>query len=102
MQGGLRALSDHPLVGEVRGLGLIAAVELVADKPTKEPFWPRGELGAYVFEQAHRHGLIIRAIQDSIAFCPPLIIEERKIVDMIRRFTRTLEDAEVWARDALI
>lgn len=95
---GLRKYADHPLVGEVRGIGLLAAVELVADKATKESFAPAGKLGGYFFERAHHHGLIIRNIQDSIAFCPPLIINEDQIKDMVQRFASTLDDAYDWAR----
>ncbi|NYT80829.1 aspartate aminotransferase family protein [Alcaligenaceae bacterium] len=92
LQSCLRALGDHPLVGEVRGTGLIAAVELVADKASRRPFDPIGKMGAAVFETAHEHGLIVRGIQDSIAFCPPLIITEAEVRDMVARFADTLED----------
>jgi len=96
MQEALRAFALHPLVGEVRGLGLIAAVELVADKVTKARFDPPGKVGAYVFAKGHEHGLIIRAIQDQIAFCPPLIITEAQVDDMVARFARTLENTSLW------
>jgi 4-aminobutyrate--pyruvate transaminase len=92
LQTSLRALADHPLVGEVRGTGLIAAVELVADKPSRRPFEPAGKAGAAVFERAHERGLIVRGIGDSIAFCPPLIITEAQVKDMVSRFVDTLED----------
>lgn len=92
LQQELRALAGHPLVGEVRGVGLIAGVELVADKSTKRPFDPLGKAGAYAYEQAHAHGLIIRGIQDTVAFCPPLIITPDEVRDMVGRFVRTLED----------
>ncbi|MFC4276979.1 aspartate aminotransferase family protein [Achromobacter aloeverae] len=88
----LRALADHPLIGEVRGTGLIAGVELVADKATKRPFDPLGKAGAYAYEQAHEHGLIIRGIQDTVAFCPPLIITPAEVREMVTRFKRTLDD----------
>src|SRR5690606_14916143 len=64
LQSALRALSDHPLIGEVRGTGLIAAVELVADKESRLPFDPLGSVGAAVYERAHDHGLLVRGIQD--------------------------------------
>ncbi|AOB31901.1 aminotransferase [Bordetella sp. H567] len=92
LQQELRALAGHPLVGEVRGVGLIAGVELVADKASKRPFDPLGKAGAYAYEQAHAHGLIIRGIQDTVAFCPPLIITPDQVRDMVARFVRTLED----------
>lgn len=96
---GLKKFEDHPLVGEVRGIGMIAAVELVADKATKESFSPLGKIGGAFFERAHHHGLIIRNIQDSIALCPPLIIEEAQIRELLRRFEATLDDITAWAAD---
>jgi len=92
LQSSLRVLSDHPLVGEVRGTGLIAAVELVSDKAGRRPFEPVGKAGVAVFERAHERGLIVRGIGDSIAFCPPLIITEEQVKDMVGRFVDTLED----------
>lgn len=93
LQASLRGLAEHPLVGEVRGLGLIAAVELVADKATRQPFDPLGRAGAKVVEHAQARGLIVRGIQDSIAFCPPLIIDEAQIGDLVERFSDALEAA---------
>src|SRR5690606_20289352 len=92
LQSALRELSDHPAVGEVRGVGLIAAVELVANKETREQFTPLGQMGAAIYEKAHDNGLIIRGIQDSIAFCPPLIITPEQVHDMVGRFTKTLDE----------
>lgn len=89
----LRALGDHPLVGEVRGLGLIGAVELVADKGAKRNFDPAQGVGAHAVERATEHGLIVRGlINDSIAFCPPLIITDDQINDMFDIFERALDD----------
>ncbi|WAC27740.1 aspartate aminotransferase family protein [Ancylobacter sp. SL191] len=96
MRAGLARFADHPLVGEVRGMGLIAAVELVADKATKARFDPVGKVGLRLFDRAHDHGLIIRAIGDSIAFCPPMIITEAEIDELLRRFTLTLDDITSW------
>jgi len=93
LQSSLRALSDHPLVGDVRGTGLIAAVELVADKASRQPFDPLGRAGAKVVENAQERGLILRAIQDTIAFCPPLIITEAQIGDMVGKFAEALDHA---------
>lgn len=96
LQARLRELAGHPLVGEVRGAGLIAAVELVADKESRRKFADVGKLGAFVFAQAQQHGLILRAIQDTLAFCPPLIIDEDQVEDMVSAFEKTLVDAETW------
>lgn len=96
MREGLARFASHPLVGEVRGMGLIAAVELVADKATKTRFDPVGKVGMRVFDRAHDHGLIIRAIGDSIAFCPPMIITTAQVDEMLKRFAATLEDVAGW------
>lgn len=96
MRAGLARFAGHPLVGEVRGMGLIAALELVADKATKARFDPVGKVGLKLFDRAHDHGLIVRAIGDSIAFCPPMIITEAEIDEMLRRFALTLDDVTDW------
>lgn len=91
MQKALRLFSDHPLVGEVRGTGLIGAVELVANKATKTPFEPKLQVGGFLGERAMEQGLIIRPLLDTIAFCPPLIINRQQIDDMIDRFAVALD-----------
>jgi 4-aminobutyrate--pyruvate transaminase len=92
----IQAFSDHPLVGETRGVGLMAAIELVADKDTKRPFEPTQRIGNYCTDNAETHGLIVRPMGDSIAFCPPLIITESQIDDMFDRFAKALDETEAW------
>jgi 4-aminobutyrate--pyruvate transaminase len=92
MQAGLRLFNAHALVGETRGIGLIGAVEMVADKALKTPFDPQAGVGGFLARRAHHHGLIIRAAGDTIAFCPPLIINEDEIDLMFERFSRALDD----------
>ena len=90
----LNSLADHPLVGEVRGIGLIGAVELVKNKGAKINFDPAQKVGPWVMNRALEHGLIVRAlVNDTIAFCPPLIIEKTQLEDMFDCFERTLDDA---------
>lgn len=86
-QGQLRTLLDHPLVGEVRGVGLIAAVELVTDKQAKVAMQPPGSMAAAAFGLVQKNGVILRAIGDCLAFCPPLIVEKDH-VDAIVGATR--------------
>ena len=89
----LHALADHPLVGEARGLGLIGAVELVADKAARRNFESGRKVGPRVMALASDHGLIVRAlVNDTLAFCPPLIINDQQIDDMFDRFGRALDD----------
>ncbi|MGX9353229.1 aspartate aminotransferase family protein [Shimia sp. W99] len=97
LQSELARFADHPLVGEIRGVGLIAAVQLVADKSSRTRFDPEGKVGAFFFERAHDYGLIIRNIKDAIAFCPPLIITEEQVCEMVARFGKTLEDTLAFA-----
>jgi len=99
MQAGLRRFASHPLVGEVRGIGLIGAVELVADKQTKKSFDPAEAVGPFLIKRAHQHGLILRALGDSIAFCPPLIINEAEIDLMFERFSLALDDTFAMLRE---
>ena len=90
--GGLKKLSDHPIVGEVRGKGLVAGVEIVKDKVTKEAFERNYAIGPFCVECAEAHGLIIRAIGDTISFCPPLVINKLEIEELISRFQFALND----------
>ena len=87
----LHAFASHPLVGEARGVGMIGALEFVADKATKAPFDPPGSCGAKIAELCHEEGLIIRAIGDVIAFCPPLVISPADIDELFDRFGRALK-----------
>jgi 4-aminobutyrate--pyruvate transaminase len=99
MQAGLRRFASHPLVGEVRGIGLIGAVELVRDKATKAPFDAAEAVGPFLAKRGHQHGLILRALGDSIAFCPPLIINEAEIDLMLGRFALALDDTFAMVRE---
>jgi 4-aminobutyrate--pyruvate transaminase len=94
----LKALGDHPLVGEARGLGLVGAVEVAADKATKRAFDPKKAVAAKVVAFAQDEGLIVRAIGDAVAVCPPLVITESEIDELFDRLTRALDRGEAWVR----
>jgi 4-aminobutyrate--pyruvate transaminase len=94
LQEGLRKFTGHPLIGEVRGIGLIGAVELVADKASGTPFDPPGRMGPALAKAAQDAGLIIRAMGDSIAFSPPLIITPAEIEELLDRFSGALDKLE--------
>jgi 4-aminobutyrate--pyruvate transaminase len=89
----LRQLGSHPLVGEARGMGLIGAIELVEDKPSKKPFDAAVAAGPLAAEMAQDNGLIIRAAGDTLALCPPLIIEDGQIDQLFDRLATTLDEA---------
>ncbi len=99
----LREFQNHPLVGEARGMGLVGAVELVQDKKSKKPFDAAVAAGPLAAEMAQQNGLIVRAVVDSLAICPPLIIEEPQIDQLFDRLKAALDQtaAEVRKRGAM-
>jgi 4-aminobutyrate---pyruvate transaminase len=97
-QARLRALADHPLVGEARGIGLVGALELVADKPSRKAFDAKAGIGAKAARYAEDEGLIVRSVGDALALCPPLIITESEIDDLFDRLARTLDRSHAFAK----
>jgi 4-aminobutyrate--pyruvate transaminase len=93
----LRAFADHPLVGEARGVGLVGACELVQNKSTKAAFDAKRAVGAKCMSFCQQRGLIVRAIGDVIAMCPPYIVTESDIDEIFARFGRGLDDTLEWA-----
>lgn len=90
-----RALTDHPLVGDARGIGLFCGIELVKDKKTREQYDPALKVGQRVQDAAHAGGLYLRSIQpDRISFMPPLIIEKSEIDDAVAILRKALDS--VW------
>lgn len=101
LQAGLHKFSDHPLIGDTRGVGLIGAVELAEDKRIRKPFDPKRGVGAYLVRRAQEHGLILRVMGgDIIAFSPPLIISEPQIQETMSRFGKALDDTAAWLKAA--
>ncbi|WP_028601482.1 aminotransferase [Ottowia thiooxydans] len=90
----LNKLSVHPLVGEVRGMGLLAAVEITSDKARKTPFPPEAGIGAWIQNKAMEHGVIVRAISTCIALCPPLISERSHIDELVDGLAKALDEAQ--------
>jgi putrescine aminotransferase len=90
----LTRLNSHPLVGEARSLGLIAAVEIVARKGSNDRFGGKeGSAGPIVRDACIRNGLMVRAVRDSIVMCPPLIITHAEIDRMVDILERSLTEA---------
>jgi 4-aminobutyrate---pyruvate transaminase len=84
LQEGLQRFASHPLVGEVRGLGLVAGVELVRDKDRKESFDPLAGVGLFIERRCQEHGVILRALGDTLTVAPPLIVSEAEIEEILR------------------
>ncbi|MFN3745596.1 MAG: aspartate aminotransferase family protein [Hyphomicrobiaceae bacterium] len=95
----LKELDAHPLVGETRGVGLLGGIELVKDKKSRQSFDPRQGVGAKVNTFAQDEGLISRPIAgDTLALCPPLIINTDQINTMFDRMARALDRGLDWVR----
>ena len=100
LQRELRRLFDgHELVGEVRGLGMIAAMELVADRKTRRNFEPSQKVGVRLTKLCEQHGVILRALpNDALAFSPPLIMTTDEIDQMLAGVGRALDELTVQIR----
>jgi putrescine aminotransferase len=91
----LERLRGHRLVGEARSLGLIGAVEIVAQPGTNRRFAGKeGTAGPMVRDICIRRGLMVRAIRDSLVFCPPLIITHAEIDRLVATIAAALDEAE--------
>jgi adenosylmethionine-8-amino-7-oxononanoate aminotransferase len=91
LQERLAPLREHERVGEVRGAGLIAALELVQDKTSKEP---ATELAKKVTQRCQDNGLIVRNVAGcAVALCPPLVITRAQVDEIIDKLTLSLEQA---------
>lgn len=104
LMAGLNGLMDHPLVGDVRGRGMLAAVELVTDKEAKTPLPASVQPATRLFDRAWEHGLIVRSFAQGIfGYAPPLCCTEEEIDQIVERTRKvldlTLDDPEV--REAL-
>ncbi|MFY9210507.1 MAG: aspartate aminotransferase family protein [Aestuariivita sp.] len=89
LQAGLAKLTDHPLVGEARGVGLIAALELVAPEGRAEEFTP-GMIGTHMNAIMLRNGLLSRNMLDAMGYCPPLIVKSAQISEILDITERSL------------
>ncbi|HUI96560.1 MAG TPA: aminotransferase [Xanthobacteraceae bacterium] len=99
LQARLKALGDHPLVGEARGMGLMGGLELVADKRTKQAFDPKAGVAMRCVRFAEDEGLIVRAVAgDTVTLCPPLIIKADEVDELFARLGRALDRTLDWAK----
>jgi putrescine aminotransferase len=80
-----QTFEDHPLVGEVRGLGLLGAIELVEDKQARRHFAKVGRVGTICRDHCFKNGLVMRAIRDTMVLAPPLIISENEIEMLLKK-----------------
>ena len=91
LQKRLKELESHPLVGEVRGLGFIAAIELVKDKKGREFFDPIGEVGLICRDHCFANGVVLRATRDTMLVSPPLVMSRGQIDELVEGARRCLD-----------
>ncbi|MBX9605342.1 MAG: aspartate aminotransferase family protein [Gammaproteobacteria bacterium] len=91
LQARLREFAAHPLVGEVRGIGFIAALELVKDKATRRRHAPVGEVGTVCRDICFEEGLVMRAVGDTMVLSPALVMTRAEIDEMITLVARCLD-----------
>ena len=96
LQQRLASLGDHPLVGDVRGRGLLAGVELVADREKREAFAASRGVGAHCVQESLERGLILRNLGDTLVISPPLVITDGQLDELCSRLERALDATLDW------
>ena len=87
---------DHPLVGDIRGVGLLVGMELVADRASRRGFGPTDGVGKHLADRALEHGLVVRCVAgtDIVTIAPPLIITEPELDELVELLGRAMQDTE--------
>ncbi|NJO34628.1 MAG: aminotransferase class III-fold pyridoxal phosphate-dependent enzyme, partial [Rhodospirillales bacterium] len=83
-----------PIVGDVRGAGLMLGIELVEDKATRRPFSPQRKVGLAFDRIAYENGLVARCMGDVLGFSPPLTIDTKDVDEIARRCEASLRQLE--------
>ncbi len=91
LQARLKELEAHPLIGEVRGRGMIAAMEIVEHKPSRAHFDPRRGAGMICRNHCFENGLVMRAVRDTMVLAPPLTITRAEVDLLIERAAKCLD-----------
>lgn len=96
------ALADLPIVGEIRGVGLIGAIELTADKRSRRFFEKRGRVGTICRDHCFANDLVMRAVRDTMVFSPPLIITDAEIDELVARAARAIAATQADVRSEMM
>ena len=91
LNGLTQALADHPNVGDVRGLGLMCAIEMVKDKSTKEEFDASEKIGPQILAETTKRGLFSRVRNDVYCIAPPIVSTEAQIDEMVEILTDSVK-----------
>ena len=95
----IRKLADHPMVGEVRGVGMLAGVELVKDKANRARWDDDSTAGYLTRDACIRNGVVSRAIGDTMVLAPPLVTEPEDLERMVTRLTKSIDEVHAELRD---
>ena len=87
-------MADHPVIGDVRGLGLLLALELVSDRKTKERFDSEIGITAMLNESFKKHGLLYRAGSGTLGFGPPLCVTKDEVNEIVHAIDLSLWEIE--------
>ncbi|KAJ9549140.1 hypothetical protein OSB04_021683 [Centaurea solstitialis] len=93
-QDGLKSFSSSPIIGEIRGTGLILATEFTDNKSRDTPFPPEWGIGEYFGAKCKEHGMLVRNTGDIIMMCPPLIITLDEVDELISIYAKALKATE--------
>ncbi|MED6223470.1 Gamma aminobutyrate transaminase 1, mitochondrial [Stylosanthes scabra] len=93
-QDGVKAFADSPIIGEIRGTGLILGTEFTDNKSPNDPFPPEWGVGAYFGAQCEKHGMLVRVAGDNIMMSPPFIISPKEVDELISIYGKALKDTE--------
>jgi 4-aminobutyrate--pyruvate transaminase len=94
----LRALADHPIVGEARGVGLIGAVQLVKDKERRISYPAEDGLAPVIMASLQKRGVMLRATPEAVYLCPPLVINKAELDLLFNALHGALNDAQAYAQ----
>ncbi|XP_058730301.1 gamma aminobutyrate transaminase 3, chloroplastic [Vicia villosa] len=93
-QDGIKAFSDSPIIGEIRGTGLISGTEFADNKSPNDPFPSEWGVAAYFGAQCEKNGMVVRVAGDNIMICPPLIISAEEVDELISKYGKALRATE--------
>jgi 4-aminobutyrate--pyruvate transaminase len=94
----LQELEGHPLVGEARCAGLMGGLELSPDPASAATFKEPGKVAPYLSNALMKHGVILRPIGDTLAFCPPMVITEAELDELFGPLGAALDATHAWAK----
>ncbi|PON39848.1 Aminotransferase class-III [Parasponia andersonii] len=93
-QDGLKAFSDSPIIGEIRGTGLVLGTEFTDNKSPNDPFPSEWGIGSYFGAQCVKHGMLVRVSGDNVAMAPPFILSPQEVDEIISIYGKALKDTE--------